>query len=390
MHRSPSLPTSFPRVLRGSRIPLALVALAAAWLPARIAPDAAAQDASDSRRHGLAPGFAGDDEWSADRWWQEISRLRRRDPPPADSRAIPGYVEKGVIRLSQLSSAIEQFLEQFPADLRGPDAVRTLTQAAVGFAHYTTEPEEVDKLQEILVGLADRDEVSDSTRLAAAESLFQVGVMKLVQVAVPNLDLVEAHAKDFLARHPESQAGYTTLLYVAMNREKSGREDARRLYREIGETAPDGAEREMARGALRRLDVVGTTPEIRFTSVEGAEVDLAKLRGTVVLLHFWAASDQACLDGLAHLRRVYEEFQPRGVAILGISLDERRSDLMRVCGERDVRWPQHFGGGRRGRIATHYGIMQIPSVWLIDKQGTARFADPPGDMAPIIRQLLAE
>ena len=338
----------------------------------------------------LTPGFEGDDEWTADRWWQEILRLQRRDAPPLDSRGMSDYLGKEVVRLSRLSSALEQFLEKFPADPRGPDAVQSLTQASVGFTHYTGEPEEIDKLQEILVGLIDREGVSEATRLAAAESLFQLGVMRLVQGGVPDFDLVERHAREFLLRFPESEAGYTTLLYVATNRERSSPDEARRLYREIAEKAPEGAERETARGALRRLDIVGTVPEIRFTAVDGSEIDLATMRGKVVLLHFWAASSRSCVDGLTQLRRLYEEYGPKGLEILGLSLDERRSELLRLCAEREIRWPQHFGGGRRSRLAAQYGVMEIPSIWLIDKKGKARFIDPKEDLETLIRQLLAE
>jgi len=76
------------------------------------------------------------------------------------------------------------------------------------------------------------------------------------------------------------------------------------------------------RAGLRELSVkhvtalavkAGTQPmEMSFTALDGSSVDLAKLRGKVVLIDFWATWCHGCVQVLPELKAIYAKYpRPR-------------------------------------------------------------------------------
>ena len=138
-------------------------------------------------------------------------------------------------------------------------------------------------------------------------------------------------------------------------------------------------------------NIMGRKPEIRFTALDGREVDVAKLKGKVVLLDFWATWCGPCVAGIPELREVYDRFYDRGFEVVGISLDTDRSALERFVKEKGLPWPQYFDGkGWDNTIAAKYGIHAVPSLWLVGRDG--KVVDQCGrfDLSEKVTKLVAE
>lgn len=121
----------------------------------------------------------------------------------------------------------------------------------------------------------------------------------------------------------------------------------------------------------KRLENLRTKPvDLRFTSFDGKQVDLASLRGKVVLVDFWASW---CVEYLALIPgrvEAYRTLKDRGFEIVGISFDEDRQALLDTIATRHMSWPQHFDGKAWGNsFATQYGIEGLPMSWLINRDG---------------------
>jgi len=131
--------------------------------------------------------------------------------------------------------------------------------------------------------------------------------------------------------------------------------------------------------------------EMKFTAVDGREVDVSKLQGKVVLIDFWATWCGPCVAELPNVLKAYKELHPKGFEIVGISLDGEKSELEAFVKEKGMEWPQYFDGkGWQNEIATKYGIQSIPAMWLLNKKGMVVSTAARGSLEEQVTKLLAE
>jgi len=162
-----------------------------------------------------------------------------------------------------------------------------------------------------------------------------------------------------------------------------------------------------AAGELRKLETARPV-ELAFTAVDGRGVDLAALRGKVVLLDFWATWCGPCLRELPKLRELHARHQPQGFEIVGIALEnaglrptdtpERQAAklaaakqaLVEFTAREQLPWPQYFDG-RHGRTepAIRFAVSSLPTLILLDRAGRIVATGLRGEQleAEILRQL---
>src|SRR6266571_4670703 len=125
-----------------------------------------------------------------------------------------------------------------------------------------------------------------------------------------------------------------------------------------------------AKAVLDRRWRVGSAPQLKFTAIDGREVDLQALRGKVVLISFWATDCTPCVGELPELKALYEKLKPQGFEIVGVSLYGNKASLLRMIKEKNIPWPNHFDGKRfEGPFASEFGVWAIPDNWLLDRDG---------------------
>jgi thiol-disulfide isomerase/thioredoxin len=131
--------------------------------------------------------------------------------------------------------------------------------------------------------------------------------------------------------------------------------------------------------------------ELSFTAFDGRKIDLAELRGKVVMLDFWATWCPPCREATPEIVGVYRRLHERGFEIVGISLDEGKAELREYLLQHQMTWPQYFdGGGWNNKLAQKYEIHSIPSVWLVNKAGYLVDVEGRDDLEGKVERLLAE
>jgi thiol-disulfide isomerase/thioredoxin len=109
-----------------------------------------------------------------------------------------------------------------------------------------------------------------------------------------------------------------------------------------------------------------------FTALDGRKVDLAAMRGKVVLVDFWSTNCGGCIQDLPKLKAVFERHHGKGFEIIGVALQnaDGKRELQNMLDEYQVTWPQYYDGkGWRSDPALSNSVTDLPTNYLIDQQG---------------------
>jgi hypothetical protein len=76
---------------------------------------------------------------------------------------------------------------------------------------------------------------------------------------------------------------------------------------------------------------------------------------------------------------------------VSINADFAREDLDKVLATANLPWPQHFNRtGEPDAAVQKFGIAHFPSLWLVDRQGVARYISAGQDLDIKVSRLVAE
>ena len=112
-------------------------------------------------------------------------------------------------------------------------------------------------------------------------------------------------------------------------------------------------------------------PAISLPGLAGtAQTSLQDLRGKVVYLDFWASWCGPCRVSFPQLEQLRVELGTRGFEVLAVNVDEFEADALRFLAELPVTYP--VVRDAQGATPQVYGILGMPTGYLIDRQGVVR------------------
>jgi len=142
-----------------------------------------------------------------------------------------------------------------------------------------------------------------------------------------------------------------------------------------------------AGGAPRVGDV---PPDFSATSIDGAAVSMAALKGQPTWLTFGASWCPDCRAEATDLQATYEKYAPQGLAVLGVFIDEPETAAADYAKRVGFTFP--LVSDPKGKIADLYRTYGIPIHFFVGRDGTIQDVRigrlTPGDMEQLVQQLV--
>ena len=96
-------------------------------------------------------------------------------------------------------------------------------------------------------------------------------------------------------------------------------------------------------------------------------LDLAHLRGKVVLVDFWASWCEPCRHSFPWLNAMQTKYADRGLVVIGVNLDRERAAADRFL--QDVPAEFRIVYDPAGTLASHYDLPGMPVSYVIGPNG---------------------
>lgn len=199
--------------------------------------------------------------------------------------------------------------------------------------------------------------------------------------------LRKAHA----AHAGRKEAWGAVLQEAALHHARERHAEARRALEKVIAADPDPELTQEARRHLTAwLRLPAEIPAFAAKDLDGRPVGPDALRDRVGIVYFFDSTLAPAVEEGLELRRL-REAHPE-LAVVGISLDADRRDVLRLRDELKVGWPLCFDGRQdRGDAARAFEVARPPARYLFDKRGRARFYNLKGpDLRRAVEKLLKE
>lgn len=146
-------------------------------------------------------------------------------------------------------------------------------------------------------------------------------------------------------------------------------------------TMPASLRHPLAGAQAPAMDAIGGEP---------AEVGIwhgAPVKVTVV--DFWASWCQGCQESLPALDALYRSRRGDGLAVVGVSVDERRDDAFATAQALHASFP--IVVDQDARLLSQYRVAQVPLTFVVDRAGTVRWVGrDTGELKRAVEVVLAE
>jgi peroxiredoxin len=188
---------------------------------------------------------------------------------------------------------------------------------------------------------------------------------------------------DYTKSNPDSYISAMVLIQLVMNKAIDN-EVAYEIYNGFSKTikktksaikiyelvAPKEAEETEEAAQDGEVIVGDKAPDFFAPNPNDIAVSLNKSLGKLTVLDFWASWCGPCRVDSPNLVKVYNTYKDKGLAIVGISLDQQKESWKKAIDNDQLDWT-HVSHLKRwdDPIAAIYGVRSIPQLFLLDENG---------------------
>ncbi len=120
-----------------------------------------------------------------------------------------------------------------------------------------------------------------------------------------------------------------------------------------------------------QVRIGGSVPDISLPNTKDSIVHLSSLKGKIVLIDFWASWCPPCRVANRSTEWLYKKYKDQGFEVFGVSLDDKQSAWKRAIQKDKIHYTQVIDkSGQLSEVADAYGVSELPSTFLLDRDGT--------------------
>ena len=131
-------------------------------------------------------------------------------------------------------------------------------------------------------------------------------------------------------------------------------------------------------------------PDFSATAIDGTAVSMAALKGQPTWLTFGASWCPDCRAEATDLQATYVKYQPQGLAVMGVFIDEPQTAVVDYAKRVGFTFP--MVSDPQGKIADVYRTYGIPIHFFVGRDGTIREVRigrlTPSDMEQLVQQIV--
>jgi thiol-disulfide isomerase/thioredoxin len=312
-----------------------------------------------------SPGQAGANEQSQ----KQIDELQR-----VDTELLKEGSDKSKLN-AERAGILEQLVKGATTDADRTTWVKQFADTVGAAVQHGDYPEGLKRLQDMLATLSADAASKDLVpyvkfRHLTAEYSQKISTAKEAEYAKVQ-DQWLKDLEQFVTNYPKTTETAEALLQLALGHEFSGSDEkAAAAYGRIVSDFQSAEQASKAAGAKKRLESIGKPLELKGKTTEAKNFDLAQYKGKTVLVQYWATWCELCKQDMQQLKTLQAKYSQKGFHVVGVNLDNDVREANKYLVENRWPWPQLFEvGGMDSRFANELGIMTLPTMLLIDKNG---------------------